>query len=800
MSRSRRSPRKPVPMSAAPTSGRVIRFAEIAAGKAQPDPTEPGAGQAGDSVSMPKAHYAALGTTGTSVMSGQFNEEYLSTLTGMDAAEEYDKMRRKESAVKMVLSAIKRPLISAAWEVMPGGDDAEALKDAEFIKHVLGDMSETPTQFRVEAASAVDFGYSLFEIVHKLVPNHPEWGTYIGLEVLGFRSQKTIERWNLEPKTCRIRSVDQRAEGDLKVKTEIPGDFLMVISIDREGSNYEGISVLRPCYGPYTRKDLFNKLLAIGVEKYSIPPPIGYFPAGKENSEEYAHFVEMLQSWTSHESNYITVPRDPAPDTRADVWDVKVEKIDFDPSRIQAVIDAQDRQMAKAVLAQFLELGQGGNGGSYSLSLDQSDFFLAGIEYIASLIAEAQNRVIRDLIKLNFGPRRAYPYMQASGVRDKAGKEFAEVIGILTEKKAVTADAVLEAFLRKRFGLPEASPETAREQDPPSGFGAPGKPGKPKPGEQDEDDEPMPPAAADDDEAEEEEDEPEERQRAAAREIRKRAQGVALAARGSDVAKLINSAAMGIDGMLRAELTVMGQALVDRVMSKYSGLPDGRKDDAILDVSAPGLAALRDRVQRELLGVSDLAVDQVAAEVPRSKAKLAKGPSPKRLRKVRRKAGLIAGSLAADLEKAVFFMFSGTVDSTASEDQIRQDLTDAAVKFVGGAAVGIAAANAASATVNDARNGFLFDDESREQIESYTFRNPDPQTEICQDLDGVTFTGRPEEMRYLPPLHHNCKSFVVPNLKGNPRNPEADADGLRPSSKRLERDITLHSRGCGSHQ
>ena len=38
---------------------------------------------------------------------------------------------------------------------------------------------------------------------------------------------------------------------------------------------------------------------------------------------------------------------------------------------------------------------------------------------------------------------------------------------------------------------------------------------------------------------------------------------------------------------------------------------------------------------------------------------------------------------------------------------------------------------------------------------------------------------------------HNCKSFLVPNLKGSARNPKPDAIGLKPSDPALEKYITL---------
>jgi hypothetical protein len=94
--------------------------------------------------------------------------------------------------------------------------------------------------------------------------------------------------------------------------------------------------------------------------------------------------------------------------------------------------------------------------------------------------------------------------------------------------------------------------------------------------------------------------------------------------------------------------------------------------------------------------------------------------------------------------------------------------------------------------VNDTRTAFFFDEDTLDEIESFTFVNADPVSPICQDLAGTTFAkDDPDADRYFPPLHHNCKSYIVPNLAGAKDNPEIDETGLKPSDPKLERYITL---------
>ena len=122
--------------------------------------------------------------------------------------------------------------------------------------------------------------------------------------------------------------------------------------------------------------------------------------------------------------------------------------------------------MVKAFLANFLELGMSG-GGAYALSNDLSDFFLTGLEFIAKEIAEQINKnLIPELVKMNFGPRDKYPTLSFTGISDKAGKELADILNVLTTAQIITPDDNLEKHLRKRLKITEMSDEGQRIKQP----------------------------------------------------------------------------------------------------------------------------------------------------------------------------------------------------------------------------------------------------------------------------------------------------------------------------------------------
>jgi hypothetical protein len=377
-------------------------------------------------------------------------------------------MRRSDPQIKMCLSAVKNPIRSANWEIEPGDDSDQAKADADLIEHILfNDLGQPWSKFIAEALTCLEFGHSVFEVTHKVVLQS-KFGPYNGIQSLGFRSPRTLERWNLDPKTGALISITQDSFGDLPVMVDIPAQFLLIFSLDAEGANYEGISALRPCYGPYFRKDYYLKLNAMGIEKFAVPTPIVTVPENKQNSDQYTNMIQVLEAYTTAQTNYLTKPEG---------WELDLNSNTYDPQKVEASINAEDERMVRAFLANFLVLGQSGSGGAYALSADLSDFFLASIEQIAGEIEGGINReIIPQLIQLNRGPREVYPKLKHSGISDKAGKELSEVLQMLGNGRYITPDDALEDHLRIRYNLPQRSLEGQRSPVVPSVPGVPSVP------------------------------------------------------------------------------------------------------------------------------------------------------------------------------------------------------------------------------------------------------------------------------------------------------------------------------------
>lgn len=703
-------------------------------------------------------HVESIGTSGTEIYGGYYSEEYLSNLRGPRVADIWDQMRRSDPKIKMILSAVKNPIKGAQWTVRPGvAGDSDSTQQAKLIEKILfKDLEQTWTQTLTEILTFLDFGFSPFEVIHKVVTNDPEFGSYNSLAKLAFRSPKTIERWNLDPMTGKLVSISQYAYGDLQRLVDIPAEFLLVFTNEKEGDNYEGVSALRPCYGPWKRKNAFLKLLAVGMEKYAVPTPYMDVPEGKEGTQEFSNAKTVLEKYVSHQQQYILKPKG---------WDLGFSQTNFDASKIRDAIDKENSEMAFAFLQNFLELGQNGSG-SYALSNDLSDFYLTGLVQIADLVCQTINqKLIPELVKLNFGPQEIYPELVCSGIKDKPGKELAEIIKFLCDAKAITPDSELENDIREKYGFP----------DKVEGLASPPSPVAPTANPQ----------------------------------LHSHIHSLKLADKSPKTPRALMSQKAGdLRSLMQQMLGDIGKNLISDLMTKKKSSSPSQYLNVTNQVQPRGNRDYKDQLKFFLADVAISAIDQARKEIPGgNKIKLAEKLASLKLvnnntqgsfdslppgiqKKIQAQIGLLTTFQIQDLLKALYFQFNSSVDSTDSDTQLEADLNDKLDSFLEGAGIAAASGDSVSEIVNEGRSVFFFDPEVYAQIDSFTFTNGDPVSEICTDLAGTTVSKSDGTLdRYSPPLHHNCKSYLVPNLAGS--NKPIDPTGLTPSSPDLEKYITL---------
>ncbi len=471
-------------------------------------------------------------------------------------------------------------------------------------------------------------------------------------------------------------------------------------------------------------------------------------PAGvKQDDAEIEKFKSVLSNFTAHEAAYLLKPAG---------WDIELLKSDFDAAKLKEMILLENTEMINSLVANFLALGTNGGGGAFALGSDLSDFFLSGIQTYANIICGVWNRkLIPSLVKLNFGEQMAYPKLKASGISDKAGKELADILTALLGSKGITADSKLEDFLRKQYQLPIADPTTARVQEPPK------------------------PAL-----------------------FSERHINLQLA-EGYKAEWKENKNEIKL--VMQSNLNEMLEEHTAKIKRAYNAATPAARGSIALKIE-PSTATYVKELRESLAEVATKAMVGAKKDAPWTrKLKLSerfqlaapKGgyfdalpPNIKRI--VKNQADLIAQTQSSDLGKVVSFQYSTSQSSTENIDQIISDIEAAALPMIEGAtargvSIDAAAGNAVSMITNQARLDWFFAPEVLDTIESFTFYNEDPISDICQDLDGTTWAvNDPDLDRYAPPLHHNCKSRLMPNEKGAEGNPEIARGGTAVSQKGLD--------------
>lgn len=721
----------------------------------------------------PKPNTGIIANFGTRIVGGIYNEDHIRALAGPRLMAIFDQMQTSDTQVSMILNAITNPLLKATVRIDPTlSDDEEGYDDAkkiaDFCSHVIFNDMDRPWELVwEEILSFIPFGFSLFWEQNKIVKKNRDWGDYIGISELRYISQKTVERWNIHPQTGELISIDQQVHGDMAEVRVVPADFLHPFTLKQKGANYEGMSILRQPYGNWLRKNTYLKLEAIGIERTALDTPICKVPE-TDDDETRTKMEAVIRKLSSHELQSAMIPNG---------WEIDFIKSNFSADTVQKAIAKEDEAITRSICANFLNLGQGGNGGAYALGQDLSDFFIAGIEYLARVPKRVFNhKILPRLVRMNFGPDAPIPEFCISGISDQAGTELATIISTMKNSGAFGNWSEEDSrHARERFNWipmrneePQAVEETPDNGNQDSG-GADGKP----------------------------EDAPEDGK--ALSDKKKRERVVRFA---SPVQSLMEKGSEGVGDLMRSSLTAIKDKLIADLLKAWESLPESSKADATRQVEVGGVTKYRTSLQSAMTALSIKSLNQVVEENKKIKTtkfdlrfadplaiqdgfKISDFKRlPKHVKKgLQAQADLLARAQAADLEKAVKFQYANSITSTDSIRTLGQDLEEIALKEI--AKVEGVALTTASKLVNETRHFFFFDDDVLEQLESFTFRNPDPVTQICNDLVDRVFTKTDNEaLRYEPPLHWNCKSYLEANAEGSGAFAKAKEDkmaGLYPS-------------------
>lgn len=826
-SRTLRLAEKPAPKAAPAKPTKPLPGGKIAAPAKTPAPAPADDGKVTDggaSVStvgmvdekVPKPSMEEVGNSGTQTYGGYFLEDHLQELIGIEGAIAYAKMGRSDYQVSMLLDIVKNPILSCDWGIEAVDDSDEQTKIADYVRLALFERMGTEKRHRPfdayleEALTFMEHGFSLFEVAHK-IDEVPGYGTMVGLKNIGFRDQRSIQRWILDPDDESLKTVEQILNNDLfkDSKTnqglaEMDGKNLFVITRKMNGSNFAGVSVLRACYGNYVRKNALLKFAIIGAEKTAVGFPFATVKTGSENGTRAAYMGRILQYIRTHERMGAVI---------TDQEKLETLKIEFDAEKLTKMIDSEDTRMTKRFLANFLELGMGDKGGAFSLGQNLSDVFFQTIRIIARQISEPiDKRIIKTLVDVNFGPQEKYPKLSFTGIEDNAPPEFASVLGILKTNNLIQVTDKLVAFVHKYYHLPDFDEEIGMPEDvdpfaDPNAVDENGDPIAPEATPVDKDGKPVakgdpkavPPAPG---------------AKGAKPAFGKKATTPPAkpAPGGKPAPKPAGNAQLQEEShaLLMAEFSKTTRLIKDSKEQLYdfvkadmkrraalmiAGIEKGMRADesrtAIINnrCQVPGQAKFEEAIFDQMATVSTKTSELVGRELGMNSVAYAddisrflKNAPAKVKERVNRQVELIAESVDADLRKAVVFSFNNNVDTVDSVDRVIAKITDAATSYINGASLASATGNAVASAVNMTRNDIFLQPEVFDGITSFVVTNPDPEAPICIAMQGRVISKEDYKSADLPPFHHGCETFMVAQTNSQQNKKPIDPRGMTPDA------------------
>jgi hypothetical protein len=374
----------------------------------------------------------------------------------------YDQMRRQDSQVYSVLRAVTETLLRTPWRIDPAGARPTVTK---FVADDLGlpivgkNMAPPPrlkdrfswTAHLREALLMLVFGHSYFEQVYRVA----EDGSRAHLRKLAYRPARTIEQIEVAPDGGLMWIKQYWTQVDREPQP-IPVDHLVAYIHAKEGGNWLGTSILRPAYKNWLIKDRLLRVQAQTIERNGMGIPL-YKGQEGASADDLAQGLAMATAWRAGEAAGSAVPNGA---------DLILRGVEGDLPDAEPAIRYHDEQIARAVLAHFLNLGT--QTGSWALGTTFADFFTQSLQTLAEQIRDtATQHIVEDLVDVNFGEDEPAPRL----VFDEIGSRqaaTAAALKMLIDAGVIHPDQVLEESSRQQYGLPPADPATAAPPPPPA--------------------------------------------------------------------------------------------------------------------------------------------------------------------------------------------------------------------------------------------------------------------------------------------------------------------------------------------
>jgi hypothetical protein len=358
---------------------------------------------------------------------------------------------RHDPQLSAVLKALTLPIRQATTQVNPLGAREEAVQlVADGLGLPVMDSSSARTSARVKGVRWADHErLSLLDLVYGHMPFEEQYEITdrTRLTRLSERMPITIRSIQID-RQGDLAGIRQWATPGQTIAPEIPGDHLLFYAHDREGSAWQGQSILRPAYAPWLLKREMLRAHAIGNRRFNHGVPTVRWDQGSDPTPAQILDAQRFASAArAGDQSGGSLP----PGAHLELVGLSGGVPDT-----LGFIEYLDQQMSRMVLAGMLDLGQTKNG-SRALGAEFVDLFLLTIQALADDHASAVTaQTAARIVAYNFGDDEPVPCVEVSDVGSKR-EVTVEALQGLIGSGAMEPDPELDAWIRRGWKLPARS-------------------------------------------------------------------------------------------------------------------------------------------------------------------------------------------------------------------------------------------------------------------------------------------------------------------------------------------------------
>lgn len=671
-----------------------------------------------------KIYQSELGASGISLVNGQpESTESNPNFAYLDTISLYREMRDTMPIISAVMNAIKMSFVQTAFYFEPASDDKKDIEIKDFLEDVFFKEIDW-SDFISQASLMMDYGYMFFEIV-EFVRDGKVYYKKIAPRLPGSDDEMYYNKDRSEVGIKQKVYID-----DSYVNIDIPPEKIFRLTINREGDNFRGRSVMRPMYMPFTfLKKLYKESIISAQRSAGIPEIIN--DSTTITPDEESKIKEAAKNIVNDCDSYLYHNRD-----QEFKYFVNPNNFDY-----VSLINVYESLILKTVLAQFLDISKEGNSGGYAQSKSEITFFLMFINSFLDYFTRRVNSVlVKRSVHLNFGDAPA-PKLKYNNPSDESIDSIINRIKLLVDSKIITNNFELENIVRQKLDLPDIEKADEKNRDDDSGD-----------------------SGDSDDKVNTEKDDTDLSLKSHDKLKLSEPRALTLAERRVNIAKFNQFLDKNEDSLKKNIKTSLNEYIQWLINASYQFAKTG-----VFPVVPPKFTQQKNSLKSNLNTAFNEFVEFGKTEasnemgVDRSKV----DSSSKKIVKVT--SSSVADDLFLDLKTAAALSAANGLKGKGTPREIKNFISDSLEKKIDQKSNTISSVNTIG-MVNLGRNN-AFDD-NEDDIWGYTYSAvlDDVTTNMCKSLDGRTVRKKSELPD--PPLHLNCRSIIVSILKDELEKPE----------------------------